>query len=114
MISGGTEYSIRGGVVSGDILSAALGSEVVDDEEHVLGTECHDLEGVPGGGPGARQVPPVHTGAKVLLMQGRQFALEGARFADQVQPEIGTAQHGPICCRKQWETDRFWRKFQEP
>src|ERR1039458_10827669 len=72
-VSGGAKYAIRGPMVSGDVVGVTLRSEVIDDQQSVLGVERERLQRITRRRPRPRQVAPIHASAKMLLVEGRQI-----------------------------------------
>src|ERR1039458_620356 len=57
-VSGGAKYAIRGRMVSGDVVGVTLRSEVIDDQQSVLGVERERLQRITRRPPPPRQAEP--------------------------------------------------------
>src|ERR1035437_9426638 len=112
-ISGGAKYAIRGRMVSGDVVGVTLRSEVIDDQQSVLGVERERLERITRRRPRPRQVKPIHASAKMLLVERRQLTLECAGLACQVKREVGVTEHSPVRRRQQRKADQWRCKFSQ-
>jgi len=74
-----------------DIALVARRSEVVDNQQGVLGGEGEQFEGIGGARPVAGKVSGVQVGAEMALDEGRQLGLADAGWPGEVKGKFDLA-----------------------